>query len=219
MKATTSFRRAAVAWAAGGEGGASAAEAARARAADAGVRRVVLVEGDSDLVALEALAERRGRSLDAEGVSILPLGGAMSIGRFLALCGPAGLDVPVAGLCDAGEAHYFRRVLERTGSGPQHTRADLERLGFFVCDADLEDELIRSLRAEAVVDILGEQGDLRSFRTFQKQPAQRERGLPRQLRRFMGTRSGRKALYARAFVEHLDLDRVPRPLDGLLAHV
>ncbi|WP_447035035.1 TOPRIM nucleotidyl transferase/hydrolase domain-containing protein [Streptomyces sp. DSM 118878] len=214
-----SFRRAAVAWAAGGEDGESAADRARAWAVDAGVRKVVLVEGESDLVALEALAERRGRRLDAEGVSILPLGGAMSIGRFLALCGPAGLDVPVAGLCDAGEAHYFRRVLERMGAGPQRTRSDLETLGFYVCEADLEDELIRSLRAEAVVDILGEQGDLRSFRTFQKQPAQRNRGLPRQLQRFMGTRSGRKALYARAFVEHLDLDRVPRPLDRLLAHV
>ncbi|CAM5656211.1 ATP-dependent endonuclease OS=Streptomyces alboniger OX=132473 GN=CP975_33305 PE=4 SV=1 [Streptomyces alboniger] len=214
-----SFRRAAVAWAAGGAGGAAAAETARARAVDAGVRKVVLVEGDSDLVALEALAERRGRALDAEGTAILPLGGAMSIGRFLALCGPAGLDVPVAGLCDAGEAHYFQRVLERMGAGPQRTRADLEALGFYVCEADLEDELIRSLRPETVVGILGEEGDLRSFRTFQKQPAQRNRGLPQQLQRFMGTRSGRKALYARAFVEHLDLDRVPSPLDRLLAHV
>jgi hypothetical protein len=60
---------------------------------------------------------------------------------------------------------------------------------------------------------------LRSFRTFQKQPAQRERGVDRQLRRFMGTHSGRKAQYARSLVERLDLDRVPRPLDRLLAHV
>ncbi len=208
-----------MAWAARGADDTSAAETARARAADAGVRRIVLVEGDSDLVAVETLAARQGRRLEAEGVCVLPLGGAMSIGRFLALCGPDGLDIPVAGLCDAGEAHCFRRVLGRTGAGPQRTLADLERLGFYVCEADLEDELIRGLSPETVVGILGEQGDLRSFRTFQKQPAQRDRGLPRQLQRFMGTRSGRKSLYARAFVEHLDLDRVPRPLDRLLAHV
>jgi hypothetical protein len=46
-------------------------------------RAVVLVEGISDRRALEALAERRGRKLDAEGVSIVPIGGAQAIGRFL----------------------------------------------------------------------------------------------------------------------------------------
>jgi hypothetical protein len=35
----------------------------------------------------------------------------------------------------------------------------------------------------------------------------------------MGTHSGRKALYARALTEHLDLDRVPGPLQRLLAQV
>jgi hypothetical protein len=35
----------------------------------------------------------------------------------------------------------------------------------------------------------------------------------------MGTRSGRKARYARALVEALDLDRTPAPLAGVLAHV
>jgi hypothetical protein len=35
----------------------------------------------------------------------------------------------------------------------------------------------------------------------------------------MGSRSGRKALYAQVLVDALDLSRVPRPLDGVLAHV
>jgi hypothetical protein len=35
----------------------------------------------------------------------------------------------------------------------------------------------------------------------------------------MGTRSGRKILYARLLVEALDLERVPRPLDGVLEAV
>jgi hypothetical protein len=39
------------------------------------------------------------------------------------------------------------------------------------------------------------------------------------LRRFLGTRSGRKSHYARALVEALDLDHMPRPLDLVLAHV
>ncbi|MFF2503257.1 TOPRIM nucleotidyl transferase/hydrolase domain-containing protein [Streptomyces sp. NPDC058067] len=213
------FRRAAGVWAArGGENGPAAGEA-RELAAAAGVRTAVLVEGESDLVAVEALARRRGRGLDAEGVAVLPLGGAMSIGRFLAVCGPDGLDVPVAGLCDAGEEHYFRSVLERTGPRSHLTHADMEELGFYVCVADLEDELIRCLGVDTVQEVLDAEGDLRSFRTFQKQPAQRDRGVDRQLHRFMGTHKGRKAQYARALVGRLDLDRVPLPLDKLLAHV
>src|SRR5207302_2646896 len=43
---------------------------------------VVLVEGISDQLALEALAERRGRHLDAEGISIVPIGGSKNIGSF-----------------------------------------------------------------------------------------------------------------------------------------
>ena len=39
------------------------------------------------------------------------------------------------------------------------------------------------------------------------------------LRRFMGTRSGRKLRYGGLLVEALQLDHVPRPLDRLLAHV
>jgi hypothetical protein len=35
----------------------------------------------------------------------------------------------------------------------------------------------------------------------------------------MGTRSGRKAQYAPLLVGALDLARVPRPLDGLLADI
>jgi predicted ATP-dependent endonuclease of OLD family len=46
-------------------------------------RTVVLVEGASDQRALEALAERRGRDLAAEGVSVVPIGGSKNIGRFL----------------------------------------------------------------------------------------------------------------------------------------
>ncbi len=105
----------------------------------------------------------------------MPIGGAQAIGRFLELFGPPGLDVRLAGLCDAGEEADFRRGLERAGLGSDLTRADMERLGFYVCDADLEDELIRALGAAAVERVLEAQGGLRSFRTLQKQPAWRGR--------------------------------------------
>jgi hypothetical protein len=182
-------------------------------------RSVVLVEGVSDQLALEALARRRHRDLGAEAISVLPMGGSKNIGTFLDRYGPAGFDVRVAGLCDAGEEGDFARALERAGLGSHLTRADMEGLGFFVCVEDLEDELIRSLGAAAVEGIVGAQGELGSFRTFQKQPAWQGRPADEQLRRFLGTHSGRKFQYAPLLVEALDLTHVPRPLDGVLAHV
>jgi hypothetical protein len=190
-----------------------------ARAVGADSRAVVLVEGISDQRALEALAERRGRNLDAEGISVVPIGGAQSIGRFLDIFGPQGLDVGLAGLCDAAEEDDFRRGLERAGLGSNLTRADMERLGFYVCVADLEDELIRALGAAAVERVVDAQGDLRSFRTLQKQPEWQGRSTEEQLRRFMGSGGSRKIEYARLLVDALDLTQVPRSLDLVLAHV
>ncbi len=179
---------------------------------------VVLVEGVSDKLAVEALAERRGRNLDAEGVSVVPMGGAQAIGGFLELFGPQGLDVKLAGLCDAGEEGVFRRGLERAGLGTGLSRTELEALGFYVCVEDLEDELIRSLGADAVEQVVDAQGQLGSFRTLQKQPAWRGRRSEEQLRRFFGSYAG-KIRYAPLLVQALDLTRVPRPLDRVLAHV
>ncbi len=183
------------------------------------MRAVVLVEGISDQLAFEALARRRGRDLEAEGIRIVSMGGATTIGRFLERFGPHGSDVRLAGLCDANEERAFIRGLRRAGFGPNLTRADMETLGFYVCDADLEDELIRALGVAAVEQVIAEQGELTSFRTLQKQPAQRGRSVEAQLRRFMGSRGGRKIRYAPLLVEALDLARVPPPLDRLLAHV
>jgi hypothetical protein len=183
------------------------------------MRAVVLVEGVSDQAALEALASRRGRSLAVEGVSVVAMGGAHRIGTFLERFGPQGLDIRLAGLCDAGEEGDFRRALERAGLGTNLTRAEMERLGFYVCVADLEDELIRSVGAAAVVGVIDAQGELGAFRTFQKQPAWRGRAIEEQLRRFLGTHSGRKARSAALLVDALDLAAVPRPLDCVLGHV
>ena len=179
-------------------------------------RGVVLVEGTSDKVAVETLAERRGRNLQGEGVAVVPIGGAQAIGRFL---GQFRSDVRLAGLCDAGEEGDFRRELELAGLGSHLTRAAMEALGFYVCEADLEDELIRALGADSVERIVEAHGDLRPFRTLQKQAAWQGRSTHEQLRRFMGSGGRRKIRYARFLVEALDPEQVPRPLDLVLAHV
>jgi hypothetical protein len=214
-------RLAAVTEAVGGSSTALAAAAAQARAAP-GSCAVVLVEGLSDQAALESLAARLGRDLRAEGVFMVPMGGATNIGHFLGLFGPRGFGVRLAGLCDEGEEHHFRRGLERAGLvgfGSGLDRAGLARLGFFVCVADLEDELIRSLGAGRVEQLIEAQGELGPFRTFTRQPAQRHRAREHQLWRFMGTRSGRKIHYGHVLAAALDLTRVPGPLAGVLAHI
>jgi hypothetical protein len=164
------------------------------------VRSVVLVEGTSDQVAVETLAERRGVSLVAERIEIVPIGGAQAIGRFVAHFGGEG--VALAGLYDAAEQGEFRRALGD----------DLEGLGFFACQPDLEGELIRALGAEAVEAVADANGDLGSFRTLQKQPAWRAQPVDEQLRRFMGSGGSRKIRYARLLVETLDPEAAPRPL-------
>jgi len=183
------------------------------------VRAVVVVEGLSDGSAVETLAERRGRDLAAEGVSVVPIGGAQAIRRALDLYGPGGLDLALAGLCDAGEEKSFRRGLEHAGLGTELSRDAMERLGFYVCEADLEDELIRALGAEEAEQVVEAHGDIGPFRTLQKQPEWRGRPLHDQLRRFFGSGGRRKIRYARYLVEAVELDRVPRPLDGVLRYV
>ena len=170
------------------------------------LRAVVLVEGTSDRRAVETLARRRGRDLRAEGVDVVPMGGYGNLPRLLGRYH----GIRPAGLYDAGEEPYFLRVLEC------RDRRDLERAGFYACTRDLEDELTRAVGPEGMQRVLAEQGELRAFRTYQKQPAHRTRPLEEQLHGFMWNRKQR---YAVLLVEALDLERVPRPLDGVLAHV
>jgi hypothetical protein len=181
-------------------------------------RAVILVEGESDRRALEALAARRGRDLIDDGVTVVAMDGAGNIGRFLDAYGPSGSDVALAGLYDAAEEPAVRRGLERAGFGIVASRHDLERLGFYACDEDLEDELIRALGVDRVIEIVDERGELGPFRTLQKQPEWRGRPAEEQLRRFLGN-SSRKIDYAPLLVDALDLSKAPRPLVAVLAHV
>ena len=169
---------------------------ARALARVEGAHTIVLVEGLSDQIAVETLAVRRGRDLEAEGVLVVPIGGAHAVGRFASRFSERHL----VGLCDVGEEDVFRRSLERV----------------HVCVLDLEDELIRALGAAGVEAAIRAEGDLSSFRTFQKQPAWRGRPVDAQLRRYLGSADRRSLRYARVLVEALELERVPEPLDAVL---
>ncbi|GHE04969.1 TOPRIM nucleotidyl transferase/hydrolase domain-containing protein [Streptomyces alanosinicus] len=202
MSDMAAFREAVIGWAAGDSG-----DLAHELAGRLSVRTAVLLEGPSDAAAVNALAGRRGRNLAAEGVCVLPMGGAMSVGRFARLLGPPGLGLRLTGLCDAAERRYYARALEQAGAAEQ---------GFFVCAADLEDELIRALGVTRVAELVRAEGDVRALQTFLHQPAQQGRTAQRQLRRFLGTKKGRKIRYGRVLVEALGPGQVPAPLDGLV---
>ena len=183
---------------------ASLAAVTEAASVDPGSCAVVLVEGMSDQAAVQTLAELAGRDLSADGVFVVPMGGATNVGHFVDLFGPRGYGVRLAGLCDQREERDFRRGLD--GVGP-----------YFVCVADLEDELIRALGPRRVEELIEAEGEHGPFLTFTRQPAHRGEGRDQQLRRFMGTRSGRKIRYGRVLAAALDPARIPVPLARLLS--
>ena len=158
---------------------------------------VILVEGITDRIALEAVARKLGRDLGADGVAIVSIGGAQAIRRAAALHD----DEHVVGLCDAPEARWFRRVL---GAAT------------YVCVENLEDELIRALGPERVEAVLAEQGDLETFRNFQNQPAWRGRPVEAQLRRWFHAADRRATRYPPLLIEALTPAEIPEPLAGVV---
>lgn len=182
-------------------------------------RTVVLVEGDSDAAAITTLAARRGVDLRGSWVHVLSTHGITNFPRILAGLASAEPAVAFAGLYDEAEERHVVRALAGAGRARPVDRDAIAALGFFACVADLEDEMIRTLGAAAVEAVLDQQGELISFRRFQAQPAQRERPLDRQLRRFLGTRATRKIRYGSLLADALDPHRPPAPLQALLDRV
>jgi hypothetical protein len=180
---------------------------------------VIVVEGASDRVAIETLAARLGRDLTREGVEVVDLGGATNVGKYLVAELGTRQGIRIAGLYDEAEERFFTRGLERAGLGPVTDRARLELQGFFACVIDLEDELIRAVGERRMLEVIDAEGELTSFRILQRQPVQRTWSQHQQLRRFISARSGHKSRYARALVEALDLDAIPRPLELVLSRV
>lgn len=180
---------------------------------------VVLVEGNSDRVALHTLAECLGRDLGAEGVEVVAMGGITNTRAFALRYGPFGLRLRLAGLYDVGEEAVLRRGLAAAGLADALEPDGPERLGFFACSTDLEDELIRALGTDAVEAVIDAAGEAQSLRLLARMPAQRGWSRAALLRRFLGSRAGRKARYAALLVRALEPEQVPVPLAAVLARV
>lgn len=181
---------------------------------------VVLVEGESDRLAVEALAVRLGADLAAADAAVVSMDGVTNLHHHLAALAAEAETRDraarrVLGLFDAAETAYVRRAVDDAGLGDADV--PLDELGFFSCEPDLEGELIRAVRPARVEELLADQGELARFRTFQRQPFQRERALDAQLRRFMGTHAGRKAQFAPILVGALEASRIPVAMAALVA--
>ncbi|GAA2870031.1 ATP-dependent endonuclease [Microbacterium arabinogalactanolyticum] len=189
---------------------------------------VVLVEGRSDRLAIEALARRRAESQAGtgplDGVELRELDGITNLRK--ALTALRGASARVLGLYDAAEQRYVQRVLADLGMLDDAGRGargaadmdSLEPLGFFGCERDLEDEVIRAAGAELVLEALDARERAR-FRRFQRQPAQRVRSIEEQLHRFAGTAAGRKSRFAADVIDAVPLERTPATLNRLLDRV
>ena len=159
---------------------------------------VVLVEGITDRIALEAVAAKLG--LDLAGVEIVPIGGAQAVRR----AAEQYESERIVGLCDVREERWFRRVL----GDATH-----------VCVEDMEDELIRALGPAHVEEVISAQGELETFRHFQNQPAWRGRPVDLQLHRWLRSAHRRNKRYPPLLVAALEPSEIPAPLAGVLAAV
>lgn len=182
------------------------------------IRTLVLVEGDSDAGAVRALADLVGCDLDLHHIQIWSADGVTNFSKVLAEFVRTHPGAHFCGMYDVADERHVRRALADAAI-PIAAHESLEAFGFFACVADLEDELIRALGAEAVERVLEAQAELVSFRRFQAMPQHRRAPVHQQLRRFLGTRATRKIRSAQRLVETLDLARLPRPLVQLAARL
>jgi hypothetical protein len=181
----------------------------------------VLLEGESDAVALRVLRAARGVAAEEEPCRLVPMGGATNIRRHLDVAVAQGDRPRVVGMCDEREARFFVRALDQhrraLGIEGRVTLGRLPELGFQVCRRDLEDELMRALGVDGTLAVFDELGLLETFEAFTRQLAWQGRPIWDQLRRFGTTTSGRKELLAGALAAAIGIDETPRPLAALLS--
>src|SRR4051794_2580044 len=177
------------------------------------VDTVVLLEGRSDVAAVRTVAAALGLAERTHRSRLVDMGGVTNVRHHLAAARARPVPVRVVGMCDAGEVDVVLLALGLDSP------LELAGHGFSVCDADLEDELIRACGPDVVLDVLDRLGLGARFATFRNQPAWRGRPLRDQLHRFAGTTSGRKAMFAAALAAELQPGQVPEPLSRLLERI
>lgn len=189
---------------------------------------LVLLEGPSDVAALETVLARHGDGVVRDPTTgrrtayrLVDMGGVTNIAAHLRAARRTDPTAPapvVLGLCDEREAWVVVRALRDVGRQVEDV-AGLAEHGFSVCHRDLEEELIRALGAERCLELLRSLGLDHRFRTFSAQRAWAGRPVEERLHRFCGVASGRKVRLAGAMAGALPPDAVPAPIARLVARL
>lgn len=110
-------------------------------------RSVLAVEGPSDRIVVERVAQLTGLDLDRLGVAVFDLDGAKLFPFAYELFGPAGFDLKLTGLVDEDARGLWAGAV---GVDP----ADLEAAGYVVCEPDLEGIYIDTLGVGTLIAML-----------------------------------------------------------------
>ena len=170
---------------------------------------LILVEGESDQAAVATAAATLGCDLEERRAEIRVLGGATNFDRALSSLKQQP-ELDVVGLCDANEADLWHRVVE------QHGRLDAE---IYVCDRDLEDELLRACGLDRVERYIESVDEGRPLRTMRKQAPWVDKPGVEQLRRFIGAKATRKVRYGAGLTALLEPHEIPAPIADLLRSI
>ncbi|GHG43862.1 hypothetical protein GCM10012320_08240 [Sinomonas cellulolyticus] len=114
-------------------------------------RRIITVEGLSDRVVLERVAELTDRNLDRLGVSVIETNGSAEISAIAKLFGPSGFDLRISRLID-----YDAQGTTESATGI--AVSDFPTSSVWVSDVDLEDEYVKALGAAEVYNALKNSG-------------------------------------------------------------
>lgn len=112
---------------------------------------VLAVEGISDRIIVERVAELTGRNLDRLGITVIEAGGAKDMPPIVKLFGDTGFNVELTLLIDED-------ARTDTASALGHAPFDLEAHGVYVSDPDLEGEYVAALGADATWTALQDSG-------------------------------------------------------------
>lgn len=164
--------------------------------------QVVAVEGISDRIVVEKVADLTGRNLDRLGVSLIQTDGAGDMPAIVTLFGPTGFNIPLALLIDEDAR---AKTAKKLGVDPDDLE-DLKHTPCFISDPDLEAEYVAALGADAAWEAIENSG-LFSTNQMKNCATSGPKGTPTEddVAEFCRHKD-RKVFAAMAIVEALDED-------------
>lgn len=110
-------------------------------------RHIIFVEGISDRIVLERVAELTGRELDRLGVTIMEVGGCKNMKHVWSLFGADGFDIPTSILIDEDAVPDVPKYLNIQ-------QDEFDQNSIWVSRKDLEDEYVQALDRNTFVSEL-----------------------------------------------------------------